>query len=77
MANRALGEPVLADEDQSVTDVVFQLLSEFSLIPYRLLKGGMVGMPGTIHKVLVSPLTGEERYIMRKGRGQNALGVAQ
>lgn len=67
-ANRALGEPVLADEDQSVTDVVFQLLSEFSLIPYRPLKGSTTTIPGTIHKVLVSPLTDRGRKIYHEER---------
>lgn len=77
-ASRALGELVLADEDQSITDGVFQLLSEFSLTPYRLLKGGTASMPGTIHKLLVSPLTYRGRKIYHEERrGQNVLGVAQ
>lgn len=77
-AHRAFGVPVPSREDQSITDTALQLLSEFLLIPYRPLKGITAALLGTVHKVLVLPLTdrGRRMYHGRSG-GQNALGVAQ
>lgn len=53
---------------------VLQLLSEFLLMPYRPLKGITTALPGTVHKVLVSPLTDRGRKMYH---GTNALGVIQ